>query len=65
MDFSDVPQWAQMLLTTIGASGAVYGGIRSDLKHMYEKIARLYVELDKAHERIDELLRDNARNLKG
>lgn len=62
MDFTDVPQWAQMLLTTIGASGAVYGGIRSDLKHMHEKIVRIYDELDKAHERIDELLRDNARN---
>lgn len=38
----------------IGA-GAVYGGIRNDLRNMHEQIARLERALEKAHERIDSI----------
>lgn len=35
------------------AAGAVYGGIRSDLRAMHARQDRLEQALDKAHERID------------
>lgn len=37
------------------AAGAVYGGIRSDLKSIHEHLARVERSADKAHERIDSI----------
>ena len=34
-------------------AGAVYGGIRSDLKALHEHIRRVEKDTDKAHERLD------------
>lgn len=34
-------------------AGAVYGGIRSDLKALHEHIRRVEKDADKAHERLD------------
>jgi hypothetical protein len=36
------------------AAGAVYGGIRNDLRGMHERQDRLERSIDKAHERIDD-----------
>jgi len=36
------------------AAGAVYGGIRNDLKQMHERQERFERALEKAHERIDD-----------
>lgn len=36
------------------AAGAVYGGIRNDLKRMHERQERFERALEKAHERIDD-----------
>lgn len=35
------------------AAGAVYGGIRNDLKRMHDRQERFERSLEKAHERID------------
>lgn len=43
------------VVTVLIAAGAVYGGIRSDLKTIHEKIGRVEREADKAHDRIDVL----------
>ena len=46
------------LLQVIGlilGAGAVYGGIRSDLKALHEHIRRVERDADKAHERLDHL----------
>ena len=37
-------------------AGAVYGGIRADLRHLHERIAQLQQTADAAHKRIDSLL---------
>ena len=34
-------------------AGAVYGGIRSDLKGLHEHIRRVEKDADKAHDRLD------------
>lgn len=64
MELSDVPAWAQQLLTVIGASGAVYGGIRADIKAMHQRIATLESSLAEAHDRIFELAKDTVRNIR-
>lgn len=43
------------LATALILAGAVYGGIRSDLRAMKEHIARVEKDSDKAHDRIDAL----------
>lgn len=50
------PQFVVQLLLMIGAVGAVYGGIRADLKHMAKDINRHGRSIGKAHERIDKIL---------
>lgn len=44
----------QVVLSLILA-GAVYGGIRSDLRNMKEHISRVEKDADKAHDRLDSL----------
>lgn len=41
------------LATILIAAGAVYGGIRSDLRTMHERIAHAEKVASKAHDRID------------
>lgn len=41
------------LATVLIAAGAVYGGIRSDLKLMHERINHAERVANKAHDRID------------
>lgn len=49
----------QMLLTIAGqlvAAGAIYGGIRADLRNHHERLARVEDETERAHARMDQLL---------
>lgn len=41
------------VVTVLIAAGAVYGGIRSDLKAIHERIAQIERAAEKAHDRID------------
>jgi hypothetical protein len=43
----------QIVLTLIGA-GAVYGGIRADMRNIRESVARASATADSAHRRIDD-----------
>lgn len=38
---------------TLVTGGAIYGGIRADLKAMHERITSAQSSADKAHERLD------------
>ena len=50
------------LVTILIACGAVYGGIRSDLKAIHEKLNRIEKAADKAHDRIDGLAGSGRRH---
>lgn len=50
------------LVTVLIAAGAVYGGIRGDLKAIHENLRRIEKAADKAHDRIDLLTRAGRRN---
>ena len=50
------------LVTVLIAAGAVYGGIRADLRAMYEAISRIERAAEKAHERIDGLAGNGRRH---
>lgn len=41
------------IVTGLILAGAVYGGIRSDIKSMHEHLQRVEKSADQAHERID------------
>jgi len=41
------------IVTILIACGAVYGGIRSDLKAIHEHLRRVESAADKAHDRLD------------
>lgn len=41
------------VVTILIAAGAVYGGIRGDLKAIHENLRRIEKAADKAHDRID------------
>lgn len=41
------------VVATIAAAGAIYGGIRADLKAMHERIALAAEAAARAHERMD------------
>jgi hypothetical protein len=44
--------WAQIAVAIIGA-GAVYGGIRADIKNIHERISDTSKSAGRAHDRID------------
>lgn len=52
MDHSLIWQIASAILM----AGAVYGGIRSDLKAIHERISSAAKDADEAHRRIDTIL---------
>jgi outer membrane murein-binding lipoprotein Lpp len=49
MDFDFVWQ----VVATVAAAGAIYGGIRADLKAMHERVAMAAESAARAHERMD------------
>lgn len=49
----DVSQYLLILVGHVFTAGGVYGALRSDLKHMHEKIAAQSAELTRANQRID------------
>lgn len=48
----DAPLILQLFVGIV-AAGAVYGGIRSDLRHVHAELMRLDRIAEKAHERLD------------
>ena len=50
------------VVTVLIAAGAVYGGIRSDLKTMHENMRRIEKTADKAHDRIDSITGSGRRH---
>lgn len=42
-------------ITALVLAGAVYGGIRSDIRGIHEHLRRVEKSADQAHERIDNL----------
>lgn len=55
----------QLLLTIAGqlvAAGAVYGGIRADLRNHHERLQRVEEETERAHSRMDQLLMKGQHN---
>ena len=50
------------LVTVLIAAGAVYGGIRGDLRAMHEAISRVERAAEKAHERIDSMAGNGRRH---
>lgn len=60
---SDVPNWFLFLISNLVIAGAVYGGIRSDLKHMRNDINRAEKSSDHAHSRIDNILAARAQGI--
>ena len=47
-----VPDWLHFLGIFLGA-GAIYGGIRADLKAMHERLKDNATATERAHERLD------------
>lgn len=58
MEAVPAEMFMQALYTLVGA-GALYGGIRADLKAMHEKVAMAASSATRAHERIDNLIGGN------
>lgn len=50
------PQFVMWIVSTLAMCAAVYGGIRSDLKHIMNDQAKHREDIDKAHSRIDHIL---------
>jgi len=48
----DAETWKQLAIYAVFA-GAVWGGIRMDIKHIHAKMADLTAMVNRAHERID------------
>lgn len=55
------PEFILQLLVTIGSVFAIYGGIRSDLKSMHERIRTNENDIREARERMDNHI-DRGRN---
>lgn len=51
-----MPEWIMQAAGYVALGGAVYGGIRADLKAMHEKIKDIQETANQAHQRIDSLL---------
>lgn len=55
------PDFVGQLITLAFAFGGVYVGIRSDIKHIVEKVLEAKASATRAHERIDEHIKDYHR----
>ena len=53
MELSDGLLW--QLVTGLILAGAVYGGIRSDLRAMHENLRRVEKMAERAHNRLDQI----------
>ena len=51
-----MPEWMLQAAGYVALAGAVYGGIRSDIKSIHEQVAEAKAAAARAHERIDGLL---------
>lgn len=55
-----MPDWLMMLAGQLLVAGAIYGGIRSDVRALHEGVKEAKANGNKAHERIDSLLTKRA-----
>lgn len=53
------PELIYQLLAGLFLAGAVYGGIRADLRAMHQQIIAAEKSADKAHDRLDNHLGNN------
>jgi len=51
------------IVTSLVTAGAVYGGIRADLRNMKERITLAEKSVSRAHERIDDFLNSTGSHL--
>lgn len=49
------------IVSYVAVAGAIYGGIRADLKAMHQRLDRVSASADKAHSRLDTLLLEHNR----
>lgn len=52
-----MPEWLFQLLSAGAGAASVYAAIRADLARLHERTINMQKNLDRAHERIDELTR--------
>lgn len=50
-------EWLTWLISQALVAAAIWGGIRSDIRSLHEKSAAAQAAADKAHSRIDDMLR--------
>ena len=56
-------EWASIILqilTLLCVAAAIYGGIRSDLKHLHTSVDEAKRSASRAHERIDSIIERRA-----
>lgn len=49
------------LVSALASAAAVWGGIRTDIKHIHAKLETVKRDADEAHERLDRHLEQSAR----
>jgi hypothetical protein len=57
----DIGSIAGTLVGQLVLAGAIYGGIRADLRNLKEQTARIQAESDRAHARIDQFVMRESR----
>lgn len=57
-----MPDWIIQLFGMVGAAGAIYGGIRADLRHALGCAQEAKSEAQRANNRIDTLLSKGGRH---
>jgi len=50
------PNLIYQIIVAVLIAAATYGAIRQDIKNIHEKISEHRKDIDKAHERIDDIL---------
>lgn len=51
-----MPEWLLILAGQVFTAGAIYAGIKADIRHANYKAEQAHVSADAAHTRIDNLL---------
>lgn len=64
MEFT-VPQFVLFVIGQLVAAAAIWGGIRTDLRSIHQRIERVEKSIDDAHGRIDRHFDGEERRAKG
>ncbi len=51
-----MPDWLLQAFGYFAIAGAIYGGIKADLRAMHERLETLHESANEAHKRIDSIL---------